>query len=242
MGVKSGAATRYYHRNTGLPTFASHTISMWVRVGTNRGAAVFETTHSGGLLITGIDASGGINLWNGSQGFFGSGITTGVWLNLTTVVDNTAANGVTIFRNGVADVTGSTGTSGTTNKLWLGTDQAPANDWLNGDIACCKIWDAALTANEVKLEIWQFLPVRQANLNAFYPFFSTSNDTIDYSVNARTLTKVGTLTDTEGPPIPWRRARSRFVFPAGAAAAPVTTDYLFSLPQPQRPKKHVVAY
>lgn len=223
MGVKSGAQDRYYHRTTGLPTFASHTISMWVRVDALRGSAVFETTHSGGYLITGIDASGEINLWNGTSGFFGSGVTLGVWLNLTTVIYNTAANGVYIYRNGISDVVGSTGTSGTTSKIWLGVDQAPTTDWLNGAIACCKIWNAALTADEVKTEVRQFLPVRQANLSAFYPFFSISNDTADYSVNAITLTKVGTLTDTEGPPIPWRRGRRRFVFPAGAAPATLIT-------------------
>jgi hypothetical protein len=79
---------------------------------------------------------------------------------------------------------------------YSGTEQ------FNGRVANLKIYSAALTANEIKAEMRQYLPVRTADLNAWTPLL-THTDLSDYSGQGNGWTAAGTLATEDGPPIPW---------------------------------------
>lgn len=87
----------------------------------------------------------------------------------------------------------------------------------NGCLAAVKAWNAALTVNELQNEMRQYEPRRFANLVGFWPILPGGR-TADYSTNGNAFTDNGTNTDEEGPPIPWKLARSRYVLPTAAAA------------------------
>jgi hypothetical protein len=75
------------------------------------------------------------------------------------------------------------------------------------DAACAalKFYDVVLTAAEIRREMTQYLPVRTAGLNAFYPLCGPSANTaiLDHGCFKRHLTAAGTLTFEAGPPLPW---------------------------------------
>jgi hypothetical protein len=87
-------------------------------------------------------------------------------------------------------------------------------------MACTKVWDAALTQAELELEMARMLPVRYANLHAWYPMFPGATERlVDYFSAGKTLTAGGTLTDEAGPPIGWGFAPQRVSFSTTAAVA-----------------------
>jgi hypothetical protein len=84
--------------------------------------------------------------------------------------------------------------TGTATQLWLGNDVATI--WGNIRFAGVKVWDAALTTDELELEASILRPARFTNLHAWWPMFDATlaNNLIDYSGNGKTLTSAGTLT------------------------------------------------
>jgi len=79
------------------------------------------------------------------------------------------------------------------------------SEFFDGRIAHVKIWDAALSAEEVAQERWSARPRRMADLKAWYPLIgATAAECLaDYSPNGLTLSQVGSPTVEDGPPVGW---------------------------------------
>lgn len=205
-------ASGYYAVTSNLPTITGFTAMVWVKFNT---VAAFQGTLTFGgtdYYYIGTHSSGVLELYNRSAGFNGSALSTGVWYHLCMTVSGTGAGGFLGYLNGALDITGDA-RSITGTEIRFGTDfDAEASD------SVCmygKAWDAVLTLAEIQADMRQALPVRTANIKIFRPFFSTS-DLGDYSGVGGSGASSGTLTNSDGPPIPWRQGKTRIVYvPAG---------------------------
>jgi hypothetical protein len=93
------------------------------------------------------------------------------------------------------------GSATSANSAWtfyIGNDNPTFAEWLNGRIAYCRVWSAALSQSEIDAERTAATAVRTTNLWADYPLQSNYND---ISINARHLTADGTLAFSTGPSI-----------------------------------------
>lgn len=210
MAVRFDAAADVYSRTTNLPSATSFTLAGWfyLSVDTNASATFFSRgfTDTEISLQTDVDGTT-LRIWDGqsSDSVTGSVLSLTTWYHLALTYDGSNIRG---YLNGVLDIT-NPATSTPYNAQYIGN----ANDgtYLDGRAAAVKAFSAVLTAEEIKTEIWQYCPIRFANLNAFYPMLSVADGATDYSANGYNNTAGGTLATEEGPPIPWRIHRRRQV-------------------------------
>jgi len=82
---------------------------------------------------------------------------------------------------------------------WDGSSDTP-----DARFSACKMWTAALTADEMAAEMRAIHPVRFADLFGWYPMFGmTGEQGRDYSGNGYDFATTGTLTAEDGPPVSW---------------------------------------
>jgi len=75
---------------------------------------------------------------------------------------------------------------------------------LDGRITGLKIWNTALTQDEIKQEANSVRPIHFSDLYGFYPMFPGSGErTRDYGGSGYDFTERGTLTDEDPPPVSW---------------------------------------
>lgn len=162
--------------------------------------------------------TGLFGLWNSSVSVTGTAIALGDWNHAAVVVAGTGTNQAKAYLNGVLDITNNGSTQPTATTLMVGNSSG--SDWLDGRAAAIKIWDVALSAEEVAQEANSILPVRFANLNGFYPCFPGATERlVDYSGNGRDWTANGSLVDEDPPPVSWGGPVQLFPFVAPAAGA-----------------------
>lgn len=210
MAILINAIGERFTRTTSLPTADAHTFCCWVRrQGDQNNYSMFaQLMNTGGTIgnYLGFLSNGDdIGLSN-----YSSDVTvlsapgTGNWVFAAMTCSGSGA-GLFIGYAGLAtaaSLSSATHTRGTftAQRIDIGADQFGENQ-LNGDIAYLKIWGAALTAQELEQERWSAWPVRWANLNSFYPFLTPSDDTIDYSGAALTITRTSAGTQADNPPV-----------------------------------------
>jgi hypothetical protein len=206
--VRFDAAGEGLSRTGNLPSADSFTIMGWFRI-------LGDTTSYSSFMALGTGTNG-VNTYrvmrccgNGWQDLFfqptggiaGSLATpVGAWYHLALTVAGSGAGQVKTFINGVQTRTYNGDPTIPAERFHIGNDGR--GFWLNGSAAAVKVYDVPLTQTEIAAEMQQFLPVRSANLNGFYPLQSAGAATVDLSGYDRTLTMAGTLTtDPNGPPI-----------------------------------------
>lgn len=154
-------------------------------------------------------------------------VAAGTWYHLAMIV--TSGGTKAIYVNGVAETLtpSSDGANTATGMVLFDFDGADNGDEFDGVLAAVKIWAGVqLTQAEIQQEMNQYLPNRTASLTGFYPLLSLSDDEIDFSGGARTLTVGGSgHTLAAGPPIAWKSGGRRMVIPTTAAAA-TPTDWM----------------
>lgn len=133
----------------------------------------------------------------------GTNLSTGVWYHIAVVRES--ATSAKVYLNGVLNITN---TKDITARAALTRMEHGRNNpgGLRSDsrVAAIKGWSTNLSVAEIQNEIYTILPKRIANLYGFWPCFPGATERLrDYSVNARNWTAAGTLSDEEGPPIPW---------------------------------------
>lgn len=219
-------------RTTALPSATSFTMAVWARItsfaadagilglgdngtGTawknagigkpNWDSYFYVTSDGGAASITGLTPS--INTWY----FFALSVAASGANNLKGYIGS-ASSGALATASGTAD-------SFTPSGMVVGKDLY-WNVASPGQVAAIKIWDAALTADELELERRFFAPVRLANLHLWCPCVddTVANNKIDLSGNGKDFTQTGTPTIADGPPIRWARKVSIWM-PADAGGA-----------------------
>jgi hypothetical protein len=211
MAVRFDASGDALTRTTNVPLRTACTITGWVNIAvdTNAFSTAFALRQSGGT--TNVFLVGAIGDGTTVQGFIASTQSTtvgtfvvGSWL-FVALVGNATPQGIAYARTvSATSLTASTPiATGSTTAAYLsfGDKFASGGEFLNGYLSCVKIFDAALTSTEILAESYAVQPVRQTNINSWFPF--TSATTLnDQSGNARNLTNNGTLSyDNQMPPI-----------------------------------------
>jgi hypothetical protein len=159
-----------------------------------------------------------IYVTNGFAGVGATNLVAGTWYHLCAVVDGTGTNQVRGYLNGVQEVQGNGNPSQAPTVFQVGR-AGPSGDPFNGSVAAVKWWNVALTADEVRQEMRQYVPsVRLANCYLWAPLL-THTDVQDYT-GRPALTAQGTLTTEDGPPIAWTARQPTTAFRVGAAIPP----------------------
>jgi hypothetical protein len=151
--------------------------------------------------------------------------TVSLSLNSWTHFAITHANGSSsykIYVNGVLDWT-HTGTDQSWTSVQFGawTGAQP----LDARLDRIKFFEAELSADEIKGEMWHVMPRRAANVGGWWPIFpgSALRDD-DFSSNGRNFTQNGTITDEESAPAVWWIPSAQSGG-GGAAGAPLSLEH-----------------
>lgn len=201
-------------RSVGLPPPSSVTFMAWVRVtGTAVGNQILMRYAAGG---TGQQAflfnSAGTTLgvFTGASGVKSSAtaLALGQWGHVALTMQGTSGDNGFGYLNG-ALVTTSSCDNTTPDTLLVAAGVGGAS-YFNGAIAAIKIWNRALSREEIRREMPFALPVSRVGLNACYPVPSV-RDTLsareygppgygDWSGQKYEWTKTGVITIVPGPP------------------------------------------
>jgi hypothetical protein len=203
----------YLARTTSLPSSTNFTVSMWVRCsgGTGTWRAFFQLVFSGGDIWIGGGTANNIELWVGPGG---SGVVVSSTLTLNTwywvgLVSSSATNRVgyaSVEQGTISQGTQTYNSSGASTEIRVGN--SIYNEPCECEIMAVKIWDAALTLNELRAERSQIYPKRWANLHLWSPCWN-ANDVRDYGPAGRNWGFTGTIVTGANPPIPYILKPSR---------------------------------
>lgn len=205
MAIRFDAAGDYISRTASVPASDPFSVSFWMYITADRNAAgtLFILVNAGGTSFVDVHLkSDGTTLeigtsYAGNSGG-GTSLSTGTWYHIALVRSGASH---TLYLNGVSDQTLSNAGTFTTATMGMGSNTVT---WLNGRLACIKVWDAALTQSEIQQEMNVIRPVRTNNLNLWTPNFPGATERLaDYSGNGRNWTANGTLTDEDPPPVSW---------------------------------------
>ncbi|HEY5867092.1 MAG TPA: LamG domain-containing protein, partial [Candidatus Tectomicrobia bacterium] len=181
-----------------------------------------------------VETNGSFNLWAGVDSVNGSEVATGRWFHACMVHDGATTRA---YLDGVLDIS-IANTAGPSGNLWIGNElEIQGAQWLNGRWAAIKLWDGALTGDEIRREMAQYLPVRLADLNTFSPCLTAQDAPKTFVQDGRLLpvsrhevarhpgdpnnrwiihgfpsaegSLVGSLTTEDDPPIVWGGRRVR---------------------------------
>lgn len=172
------------------------------------------TNSNGTQLYLGADP--------GSGRTTGADLSTGTWYDLAMV--RASATDLRMYRSGSQE--GSTLTNNVSSRsdgryLYLGT-WFGLSEFLNGGLANIKIYNRALSADELIAEHVRIRPVSTTDMWAWYPMIgSTIADCVlDWSGNGRNLTAFNTPTVVDGPPVSYG---APIIIPQYAASIVVPT-------------------
>jgi hypothetical protein len=220
MAVRFDASGERYSPSQISGTAATYTLACWARLEVNRASLstlwqLDNGTGSNYLRVTAWNGSAlafqtDVGSWNG---LMSTTLTVGDWYYIG--FSATANPGQARFAIRAADSTTFTtstssqaNTSPTAGTLWVGAGQT-ASQWFNGSLANIKIWNAALSTEELQAESWTYRPVRTGGLYAWYPLLTP--DIYDYSGNRHSLFGGTGVSVADGPPLVWGRGRSKVV-------------------------------
>lgn len=226
-------------RNANLPAWNAFTIVGWARMATTAGSyktiACLETAGPSPTKYIDLQTFNGVDLL-----VYTHAGATGAMATLTANTDFfwfLRLNGSTLFA-GMA-LPGAAAFS-TTNVVYtdaftpailmLGTNGF-SEHW-NGAIGDVRVYDAALTTQELEAERHFRIPRRTANLNTSV-LGLVGNDTTDWlSGNGRNWTLSGTSALTNPFPLAWGNLQPTYIYPPPAAGGSATGTGTPSIPLP----------
>lgn len=205
VGIGNGNGLK---RTASLPSTTAFTACGWAKRITASATDYqfifgFDNTSPQWLLMGWENGAGGAFHIekNGSEPLFSSGPALNTWFFWAMYSDAGNCYGRWANRGDTTFQTVSMGSFGfTPTTMWLGTDVS--NEYIDGNLAHVKIWNAALTDNELLQEMYSGIPRRTANLYLWCPLW-TNSMLNDLSGNGNSLTAVGTPTTQDMPPVTW---------------------------------------
>lgn len=202
--------------STALPNHAVWTWCAWVKLSTDRntfqcvidivdgaGEFYFETTSDGvtwsfnnGVSVTTMSAAQ-VGAW-----YFLAMRKNGAALGspLDGLMSGPDGRGALVKTSATTGVT----STGTTN-LRIGKEEFNASTFPDGCISYFKLWEAALTDDELLAEMWQGMPMRTKDLWAFWPMITPREANLDFGPTRGRHLTFGTtaLILEQGPPVGW---------------------------------------
>lgn len=226
MSVVFNASADLLKRTTNIPSTGALTMACFVKlVGTNADGVIIGIDDGGSgdfyfleLETLALEISDGFG-----HALAMGNLTTGAWYFIASSSVG-GASGIKGYiwnvdtNSAVTATTGTGGTARTLSNVVVGGDNF--GDFPNCKLAGVRYWNAALTQNELEEELKQIAPVRQANLNSFFPLLDITNKLVDESGTGGALTAgAGTWENAENPPVPWRAKKRRALHQSGGAGA-----------------------
>lgn len=215
MSIRFDASGDYLKRTTSLPSDTAFTMMALVYQVSQRSDWSYFLGIADGLVSASFEKAIGwsngdtLQIYGGNGFDFGATPSVGKWFWAALTCSGEGADSLKGYWRYLLPSDGTTvdtvqiaSTAITEVVMYFGNDSY--DEWCDIRMACTKVWDAALTQAELELEMARMLPVRYANLHAWYPMFPGATERlVDYFSAGKTLTAVGTLTDEAGPPVGW---------------------------------------
>lgn len=217
MSVRTNASGDYLQRTANLPVVTNYTVCGWARAKAINNAWQYlagmenntenadRWTSIGWRATTQLLHIAADNLGGGLYTNFTRQPTTDEWFFFAlTRAGNAADTDCLGYISRATDVDfetiaiGSTMTSFTTANMQFMNNSF--GEWVDGNIAHVRVWDAVLNSTELWSERNSATVVRTSNLHLVYRL-ATATDTNDISGNGKTPTIGGTLTDDSDPPV-----------------------------------------
>lgn len=227
MSVRIDAITEDLRRTTGLPSSSTaFSICGWSKI--TRIANDFQywgLEDPSNYLVIGYADNGAnqfeISGTNGSSSF-ASSPTNETWFFWAMTCSGSGAGafkGYWAYPTDTSFKTASTtGASFTPATLFLGNDTF--GEYCNASYFAVKVWEAALTSDELWQEMESIRPHRYANLHIFSPLWDTS-DLNDYSGNGKNWTGTGSISSEDNSPISY--GSNNLVLPFVSSVVTTTT-------------------
>ncbi len=223
--IDDAGATDALRRTTSLPSETACTMMAWYKLITRTDFGTFIAlvdSGSGGQMIQ-LDDSGSnvLTIWSSGGNTTGTTINTAQWYHMAMVVELPGAgDDVLFYLDGVLDISRAVG-NGSIVDMAYGNNNI--DEGVTAQCAAIKVWDAILTVDEVKNEMFTYLPQRMANIHLWTPCLSTGGTTFkDFSSAGLDWTEEGTITHVvDGPPITWSKGSPKIFLPSAAAPATV---------------------
>jgi hypothetical protein len=204
-------------RFTNPPSYSSFTMMGWFYLdSTGTTAPLLRLAEDlGNNFVVYINTSSQLTLY-GSAILAGSTLSTGVWRHIAMVGDET---NVTIYLDASQDIQLAT-MALSPFRIVIGND-SDFGTGFRGRAVGVKIFDVALTADEIFLEMNQQELGRTESVNSWFPMV---DDTVtaclkDYSGFGRNWDLVGALTVEDGPATVWRQSEARVMLALLEAAS-----------------------
>lgn len=223
------------YRNTSIPSLTTYTECMWFYYNGTR-AFIGNITYKNNngtdtqWMALAINTSTNTLRWEDqSSGSNGSALSTGNWYHIAV---SKSGSSVTVYLNGVSDITFSHTASNTSIDTWKALGIEFSGFGVNGSIVSYKVWDgAALTQAEIQQEMNNIAPVRTSNLYSWLPCLdpTLASNIIDYSGAAHNWTIASGLSVTAiSPPVPFRSDYAKVILPSAGASGVTVTPSLFT--------------
>lgn len=200
MAMRTRSASDQIVRYTGLPPAAAFSMLGWfypVNVLGNCGLLTYGTGSTAKEIY--INGSN-LRLWTGVTSANSSvNLADRTWCHIAVTYDGATLRG---YADGVLVVSVSTGTAPSGGPLAIANDAG--GSFLDGRWTAIKIYGAVLAADDIRAEMRQYLPVRRAQLNGFYPARTLLEALFDQSGNNNHFVTASMLLEEPGPPgLPW---------------------------------------
>lgn len=212
-----------------LGTQANLTVCGWFKLAVDRNdySTIFSIDNGTGdnwLMQTGVDGTTMNTVFDATTQQSMGAMSVGTWYFIC--LSTAGTSGSIHYRTAASPsltTVAVTGVTASVNAATLRIGESPwGAEWWNGCGNAVKVYTAALTAADALQESMQYVPVRTANLVAFYPLVRP--EATDYSGNARTLSGGAGATREDGPPIPWLGVAPRIVVPATSSGTTVAAE------------------
>jgi hypothetical protein len=229
MAVRFDASGEDYTSTSSPPSGSAFTVICWAKVSTDRNtwsAAWSSDSSTSNYSYLSTDSDGTTMKWwtqvsGNERTISGPNMTAGTWYRFAAVCNGTDAT--LYYGSGLGALSSASAanwvTLSTSTTFRIGADPF-SGEWLNGCIANLKHYSTNLTQAEIERELLQYMPERTTNLVRWHPFLT--NETVDYSGNARTLSGGTGTAREDGPPIPWLASPPRVYVPPAGGNPPVT--------------------
>ena len=212
MAIIVNASGEHLLRAGNLPSDDAWTGMCWayitsIQTVSYQGVITLENATSGGTAwqSIGFDGSNGLEIIGTSaSNYFPSSPSAGNWYHFYIRCNGTTLSGGFRSVGASSYTTQSVASPAAFTEAALFFGSTSADEFLDCYIAGIKVWDTNLTDAEIEAEWMRLTPTRFTNLNLWTPGILTGTNRVkDYSGNARDWTAGGTLTDGDGPPVPW---------------------------------------
>lgn len=140
-------------------------------------------------------------------------LNVGQWYHVAWVGSTEHEQAHSLYLDGVSEGSGTAGVGSTYDPGRIMLGNSPDDFWLDGRLAHWKLYNAQLTADEIRSEMHTIRQRRTTSRWQIAPLWG-ADDLVDYATNGRHFTGSG-LATADGPPVGWGAPRRRFLAAAG---------------------------